>query len=99
MKSLVKRVVSAALSVMVISTAIALPAFSANTDNLETAIITAKSKLSIPSSLSEFDSNISQTDSGEQYHLNWYSKDSEESINVTINNLGDILYFSAPDAP
>ncbi len=95
MRSFVKRIVSAILSVLVISTAIALPAFSADADNLEAAIITAKSKISIPSALTEFDSNIVQTDNGAQYHLNWYSKDSEEGINITINNLGDILYFSS----
>ncbi|MBQ3573340.1 MAG: hypothetical protein IJA16_01945, partial [Clostridia bacterium] len=95
MKSFVKRIVSATLSLLVISASIIPSAFSANADNLEAAIITAKSKIDIPSALTEFDSNIEQTDSGAQYHLNWYSKDSEESISITINNLGDILYFSS----
>ena len=95
MKSFIKRIVSVMLSIMVISAATAIPAFSADADNLEKAIITAKSKIDIPSALTEFDSNIEQTDSGAQYHLNWYSKDSEESISITINNLGDILYFSS----
>lgn len=95
MKLFVKRIVSVTLALLIISVAIALPTFSADTDNLEAAIITAKSKIDIPPELTEFDSNIAQTDSGSEYYLNWYSKDSEGRMNIGINDYGDILYFSS----
>ncbi len=73
-----------------------LPAFAADSDGTEAAIINAKSKIDIPAELSEFDSYIYTNGDITNYTLSWSNPDGSSHINTTINNMGDITeYYSS----
>ncbi len=93
MKKLLVKLVSVLLSVCVM---LSLGSVSASSfvNGLEDAILAAKSKLSIPDFLTEFDSGIASTREVSEYELRWYTEDNEESISVTINSFGDIINYS-----
>lgn len=75
-----------------------LPAFAANSDGTEAAIIDAKSKINIPAELSEFDSYIYTNGDITNYTLSWSKADGSSHINTTINNMGDITeYYSSSE--
>lgn len=70
--------------------------FAADSDGLQTAILTAKSKIEIPDEYTEFDSNIYTNEDGISYNLSWNDKDYNGSISITINDKNDITnYYSS----
>lgn len=72
-----------------------VPSFAADSDGLQTAILTAKDKIEIPAEYTEFDSNIYTDEDGASYNLRWNDKDYNSSISITINDKNDITDYSS----
>lgn len=95
MKNGIKKLASAtAAAVMLLS----ITPFSAFAETgLESAIITAKNKISIPTDCTEFDSSSKQDGNGIEYDLTWQTKygesDTQKTYSITINDKGDVLVF------
>lgn len=68
----------------------------ANADNLEQIIKLVKSKISVPTSLSEFsyDYDSNSYDRNPTWSLQWSSKDNKRYINVTCDKEGNIIYYN-----
>lgn len=99
MKSCFKRFISAAAVLFLIST-LFVPAYAADTDGLETAIVTAKSKINVPAEYSEFTSDISDETSSSgavYYDLNWTTEDESKGIQISVSSYGDIISYSQYD--
>lgn len=95
MKRSVSKITSFILSVaMTAMLILPLPVLSAETDGLEAAILTVKSKISIPDYLTEFDSDISKSSDRTEYYLRWYNNDRNCELSLTINDRGDIIRYS-----
>lgn len=97
MKNLFKKTSTIVLAISVALCSIAFPTFAAESSNLEEAILNAKSKIEIPSSLSEFDSNIYTSDEGTYYNLTWNDEDNNTRIEITVNDKGDIYSYYSSD--
>ena len=95
MKSYFKRFISAAAVLFLIST-LFVPTYAADTDGLETAIVTAKSKINVPDEYSEFTSDISDETSSSGaviYTLNWSTEDDTDGVQISVSSYGDIMSF------
>lgn len=75
-----------------------VPSFAADSDGLQTAILTAKSKIEVPADYTEFDSNIYTDEDGTSYNLEWHDKDYTGSISITINDKNDITDYHSSSA-
>lgn len=93
-KNFLKRIGAGTLAAACVICTASLPAFAADTDGLEQAIVIAKSKLTIPDVCTEFDSDVYSSDSGAEYNLRWTSEDGDERVNAVINSRGDIISFN-----
>lgn len=71
----------------------------ANSSDLEQIIKTVKSKISIPSTLSEFDYyyNSNSYDLNPVWNLNWRSKDGSQQISVQSDKSGNIMGYNYYD--
>lgn len=91
-----KKAVSLILSAVLLLALIQSPVLAADT-GLEQAILTAKSKIDIPETYTEFSSNVVTSERQTQYDLTWRQPEkefvSEASISVTVNDKGDILDY------
>lgn len=99
MKSYFKRFISAAAVLFLIST-LFVPVYAADTDGLETAIVTAKSKINVPDEYSKFTSDISDETSSSgavYYNLNWTTEDDSKEIQISVSSYGDIISYSQYD--
>lgn len=99
MKSYFKRFISAAAVLFLIST-LFVPVYAADTDGLETAIVTAKSKINVPDEYSKFTSDISDETSSSgavYYNLNWTTDDDSKEIQISVSSYGDIISYSQYD--
>ncbi len=85
------------ITALTLVAAMLLPAsvLSAETDGLESAILTAKAKIFVPDYLTEFDSDIHKSDNKIEYYLRWYNNDRDGELSVTINDRGDIIRYSS----
>lgn len=94
---LVQRKIAVILSfVFILTLLFPLQGFAAELDKgLEAAIKTVKAKFSIPEDY-KFTSNISTSESGMVYYLNWTSSDTINwgNINVAVDDKGMILNYS-----
>lgn len=94
---LVQRKIAVILSfVFILTLLLPLQGFAAELDKgLEAAIKTVKAKFSIPEDY-KFTSNISTSESGMVYYLNWSSSDTINwgNINVAVDDKGMILNYS-----
>lgn len=95
MKKGIKKAISATAAAFMLLGAVPYSAFAET--GLENAIITAKSKISIPAECTEFDSSSSQDDNGTEYELSWQTKrgegDTQKTYSVRINDKDDVLSF------
>ena len=96
-----KKALSVLLAVTLFFTLVPWTVFASASDDLENAILTAKSKIEIPEEYSEFSSNI-YTDYGEiSYSLRWTTKAEEYSqnkqISINVNSHGDITSYDCSD--
>ncbi len=69
------------------------PALAADSDGLEQAILTAKSKIEVSDEYTEFNSGIGAGEDEVEYYLSWNTEDGQDSIEITINDKGDIINF------
>ncbi len=99
MKSIFKKIGAFALSAQLIVSSLGICVSAQTSDGLENAILSAKSKIEIPASLCEFDSNIYTTDEGTYYSLSWNDENYNSHISITVNQNADICdyYFSGTD--
>ena len=86
-----KKLISLLIMISLIITII--PVFASNeTDkNIENAILTVKSKISIPEEFNEFDSRINSNQGMKYYNLTWSSENG--SVTVIINEKNDITSY------
>lgn len=75
----------------------AVPAFAADSDGLQNAILTVKSRIDIPSELSEFSSNMYAADNGiAKYSLEWSTPSESvdnEALSITIDQNGYVTDY------
>ncbi len=89
------RLLCVILSILLVFTAV--PVFAADSEGLEIAITTVKSRIEIPEELSEFSGSYSYYLGHKTYRLNWESKEDGEkhrAIDISIDDLGNILSYS-----
>ena len=95
MKKGIKKAISATAAAVMLFGIVPFSAFAET--GLESAIIAAKNKISIPAECTEFDSSSSQDDNGVEYSLSWQTKrdegDTQKTYSVRINDKGDVLSF------
>lgn len=91
MKKLISIIITAALSMSaVVPTVMAAPIELTESQRLQTALESTKSKIDVPEEYSEFTSSMSVTESGmEAYVFNWRTKDGDKSMRVRTN--GDVI--------
>ncbi len=96
MKKGIKKAISATAAAVMLFGIVPFSAFAET--GLESAIIAAKNKISIPAECTEFDSSSSQDDNGVEYSLSWQTKrdegDTQKTYSVRINDKGDVLKLS-----
>ncbi len=85
------------LVLAVLMTLFAVPAFAADSDGLQNAILTVKSRIDIPSELSEFSSDVYVSDNGvSSYDLNWSTpseSNDDKSLLVTVDQNGYVTNY------
>ena len=86
-----KKLISLLIMISFIITIV--PVFASNeTDkNIENAILTVKSKISIPEDFKDFDSRINSNQGMKYYNLTWSSDNG--SLTVIINEKNDITSY------
>jgi hypothetical protein len=67
----------------------------ANTADLEKIINAVKSKITVPTTYTEFDYSFSEGSSNVIWTLNWSEKDNQNSISVQSDKDGNIVYYYA----
>ncbi len=97
MKNLFKKTMAAILTVSILLCSFGIFAFAADSNGLEEAIISVKSRIVIPEELCEFDSNIRKIDETTYYWLSWNDKSYGCSVHITVNDKGDICEYYKSD--
>lgn len=90
-----KKLISTLIIISLIISIIPFSVFAEINENLENAILTAKSKIEIPAEYDEFDSYINSNQGEKLYTLTWSSD--KDSINVIINEKGDVTSYRTRD--
>lgn len=91
-----KRKIALLLSVlMLVVCMMPFQVFAEEDKGLETAIKFVKSKITVPDEYTEFNYNILNYKNKRTWDLSWNSKDGEGSINVRVDEKGNIIDYSS----
>ena len=61
--------------------------------NLQSILVSVKSKIDIPEEFSEFESNVSSYGGRIQYYFDWHTPEYEKSMSVTADEDGNITSY------
>ena len=89
---IIKKIVAATAAAAITVSCAASIAFADNSAGLEAAILSVKSRIEVPAELTEFDSNVNNTEDGTEYSLSW-RQDSGDNLRVSVNDKNDITYY------
>ncbi len=85
------------ISFLLIITMMAVPTAFADeitSNDLQSVLVTVKTKISVPEELSEFESNVSSYGGKTNYNFDWHTPDYEKSLSVTADGEGNITNYS-----
>lgn len=85
------------IAFLLIFTILAVPAAFADesaSNNLQSVLVTVKTKIKVPDELSEFESNVSSYGGKVYYNFDWHTPDYEKSLSVTADGEGNITNYS-----
>lgn len=95
LKKFFQKIGAAVVATAVGMTCLVPVAFAEDSTDIEAAILSVKSRIEIPESLTEFSSNvIRRTEGRAEYSLEWSSEIGDESLYITINDKNDITDYN-----